>query len=89
MTFADLALGDTVFVDANVFVYHFAPDPILQVPCGQLLQRIESQEIVEQGRSFSVLSKTRVHSKVLPDFARLSIASSIHALSSCRHRQRC
>jgi predicted nucleic acid-binding protein len=36
---------DSVFVDANIFVYHFAPDPILQIPCGQLLQRIEHQEI--------------------------------------------
>lgn len=45
MTFADLVPGDVVFVDANIFVYHFAPDPVLQVPCGQLLQRIENQEI--------------------------------------------
>jgi len=45
MTFAALAQGDVVFVDANIFVYHFAPDPVLQAPCGQLLQRIENQEI--------------------------------------------
>ena len=45
MTFAALMPGDTVFLDANIFVYHFAPDPILQVPCGQLLQRIENQDI--------------------------------------------
>jgi predicted nucleic acid-binding protein len=45
MTIADLALGDAAFVDANIFVYHFAPDPVLQAPCGQLLQRIENQEV--------------------------------------------
>ncbi len=45
MTFAALQPGDAVFVDANVFVYHFAPDPILQVPCGQLLQWIEILQI--------------------------------------------
>jgi predicted nucleic acid-binding protein len=45
MTFADLVPGDVVFVDANVFIYHFAPDPVLQAPCGQFLQRIENQEI--------------------------------------------
>jgi predicted nucleic acid-binding protein len=45
MTFADLVLRDAVFVDANIFVYHFAPDPALQGPCGQFLQRIENQEI--------------------------------------------
>lgn len=45
MTFAALQLGDAVFVDANIFVYHFAPDPIFQIPCGQLLQRIENHQI--------------------------------------------
>jgi predicted nucleic acid-binding protein len=45
MTFTDLVPGDVVFVDSNIFVYHFAPDPVLQVPCGQFLRRIENQEI--------------------------------------------
>jgi predicted nucleic acid-binding protein len=45
MTVADLLPGDAVFVDANIFVYHFAPDPAFPVSCGQLLQRIENQEI--------------------------------------------
>ena len=45
MTFTNLVRGDVVLVDANIFVYHFAPDPVLQVPCGQRLQRIENQEI--------------------------------------------
>ncbi len=45
MKFSDLVPGDVVFVDANIFVYHFAPDPVLQMPCGQFLQRIENQEI--------------------------------------------
>jgi predicted nucleic acid-binding protein len=45
MTFADLLAGDEVFLDANTFVYHFAPDPILRVPCGQLLHCIENQQI--------------------------------------------
>lgn len=29
MTFADLAAGDSVFLDANTFIYHFGPDPTL------------------------------------------------------------
>jgi len=45
MTFADLAAGDKVFVDANTLIYHFAPDPALGVACSQLLQRIENQEL--------------------------------------------
>jgi hypothetical protein len=27
MTFLDLVAGDAVFIDANTFVYYFAPDP--------------------------------------------------------------
>ncbi len=45
MIFADLAAGETVFLDANTFVYHFGPDPVLGPPCSQLLQRIENQEL--------------------------------------------
>lgn len=45
MTFAALRPGDAVFVDANIFLYHFAPDPVLQAPCGDLLQQIENQQI--------------------------------------------
>ncbi len=45
MTFADLAAGDSVFLDANTFIYHFAPDPALGPPCTQLLQRIENQDL--------------------------------------------
>lgn len=46
MTFLDLVAGDAVFVDANTFVYHAAPDPLLGPPCGDLLRRIEKQEIL-------------------------------------------
>jgi predicted nucleic acid-binding protein len=45
MIFADLAAGDSVVVDANSFIYQFAPDPVLGPPCSQLLQRIENQEL--------------------------------------------
>src|SRR5690242_12620371 len=45
MTFADLLAGDAVFVDANSLIYHFGPDPVLGPPCGQLLRRIENQEL--------------------------------------------
>jgi predicted nucleic acid-binding protein len=45
MTFLDLVAGDDVFIDANTFVYYFAPDPRWSLSCGQLLQRIQNQEI--------------------------------------------
>ena len=46
MIFADLTAGDSVFVDANVLVYHFAPHPTFGTACRQLVQRIENQDLV-------------------------------------------
>jgi predicted nucleic acid-binding protein len=45
MTFADLAVGSSVFVDSNVLIYHFAPDPALGPACSQLIDRIRKQEL--------------------------------------------
>ena len=45
MTFADLVRGDSVFLDANVFVYHFQPHAVFGPPCTDLLKRIELQEL--------------------------------------------
>jgi predicted nucleic acid-binding protein len=46
MRFSDIPAGARVFVDANTFVYHFAPHPVLQSPCQELLERITRGEIV-------------------------------------------
>lgn len=45
MVFADIPAGTSVFLDANTFVFHFQPHPILGPACQQLLQRIENQEL--------------------------------------------
>jgi hypothetical protein len=45
MILADLVPGDAVFVDANILTYHFQPHPIWGLPCADLLQRIENQEL--------------------------------------------
>lgn len=45
MIFADLAAGQSVFLDANVLVYHFAPDPVLGPHCAPLVQRIDRGEL--------------------------------------------
>ncbi|MGA2702647.1 MAG: hypothetical protein ABSH35_16340 [Isosphaeraceae bacterium] len=44
MTFADLGTGEAIFLDANLFVYHFVSDPVYGAACSQLLQRVENQE---------------------------------------------
>jgi predicted nucleic acid-binding protein len=45
MIFADLVAGDAVFIDANILIYYFGPDPIFGAVCQRLLQRIENQEV--------------------------------------------
>jgi predicted nucleic acid-binding protein len=46
MTFADLAAGDAVFVDANTLIHLFQPHPLLGQFCRQFIQRIDNQDLV-------------------------------------------
>jgi predicted nucleic acid-binding protein len=46
MTFPDIPIGSAVFLDANVFVYHFVPDPQFGPACRQLFDRIFGGEII-------------------------------------------
>ena len=46
MTFADLATGDAVFIDANTLIHLFQPHPQLGPFCQQLIQRIDNQDLV-------------------------------------------
>ncbi|MBY0522182.1 MAG: type II toxin-antitoxin system VapC family toxin [Gemmataceae bacterium] len=57
MTFADIPAGQVVFIDANIFIYYFRPDPVLGSACAQLLQRIENGEI-DGITSSHILSET-------------------------------
>ncbi len=45
MTFTDIPAGTAVFVDANVLVYHFMPEPALGAACRDLLERFARQEL--------------------------------------------
>jgi predicted nucleic acid-binding protein len=45
MTLAAIASGDVVFVDANIFIFYFRPDPVLGPACNHLLQRIETGDV--------------------------------------------
>ena len=44
LTLADIPAGAAVFLDANVLVYHFAPHPVLQPRCQDLLERCTTEE---------------------------------------------
>jgi predicted nucleic acid-binding protein len=45
MTFADLPAGAVVFLDANVFVYHFIVHPRFGAAATALLERIEKRDL--------------------------------------------
>ncbi len=45
MTLADLAAGDSVFVDANTLIYHCTLDPAHGPACTDLLDRIGRGEL--------------------------------------------
>lgn len=45
MTFGDLLPGESVFLDANVLVYHFTMHPSFGAACTDLLRRVNLGEI--------------------------------------------
>lgn len=45
MTFVDLVSGTKVFLDANVLIYYFGPDPVLGPPCKDLIDRIDNRDV--------------------------------------------
>jgi predicted nucleic acid-binding protein len=59
MTFLDILTGQAVFVDANIFLFNFRPDPVLGPPCDQLLRRIENGDI--QGFTSAHVLNEMVH----------------------------
>lgn len=45
MILTDIPAHTDVFIDANVLVYAFAPDPVFGPPCHVFLERIKNREI--------------------------------------------
>ena len=45
MTLDQVPAGAQVFVDSNIFVYHFQPHPVFGPTCHRLLERVERQDI--------------------------------------------
>jgi predicted nucleic acid-binding protein len=45
MNLSAVPVGTRIFVDANVFVYHFMPHPAFGPTCTDLLERIERNEL--------------------------------------------
>jgi predicted nucleic acid-binding protein len=45
MTLADIPAGETVFIDANIFILSFRPDPVLGTACEAFLRRVENGDV--------------------------------------------
>jgi predicted nucleic acid-binding protein len=45
MTLIHIPANASVFVDANVLIYHFTPDPALGTACQLMLDRVNGQEV--------------------------------------------
>jgi predicted nucleic acid-binding protein len=45
MILADLPAGASLFLDANILVYHFEPHPVFGLTCNQLIQSIENDRV--------------------------------------------
>ena len=60
MILTDLADGESVFLDANILVYHFAPHPVLGQACRELVCRVERQTLIGY-TSTAVLSDVAHH----------------------------
>ena len=76
MTFADLAVGVSIFLDANPLVYHFASDPVFGPASNQLITRIENREI-HAFTSTHVLSETAHHLMTLEASALFGWSSKV------------
>jgi predicted nucleic acid-binding protein len=58
--FVDLSATESIFLDANPLVYHFAPDPLFGAACTQLIARAGKGEILAF-TSTHVLSEVAHH----------------------------
>ena len=46
MIFTDLPVAASVFLDANILLYHFTADPKFGAACTDLVERVERQELI-------------------------------------------
>jgi predicted nucleic acid-binding protein len=46
MTFAQIPGNAAVFIDANIFIYYFTPDPALGPACQRLISSITRQDLI-------------------------------------------
>jgi predicted nucleic acid-binding protein len=96
MIFKDIPTGESVFVDANTFIYYFAADPVFGPACDQLLRRIENQDILgynsahvlsEVAHRLMTLEASQVHGWPMTGIARRLKRHPAQLQILSRHRQ--
>lgn len=70
MTFRHIPANASVFIDANIFIYYFTPDPLLGPECRVLMERIS------KFRDFFAFTSAHVLSEVAHQLMVLEAAQS-------------
>jgi predicted nucleic acid-binding protein len=65
MTFLNIPGNATVFIDANIFIYYFTPDPVFGPACQTLMERINKFQDFFAFTSTHVLSEVSHQMMVL------------------------
>lgn len=81
MTFDELRDGEAIFLDANIFVYHFLG---LSQQCKQLLKRCRDRLL--QGRTASFIVAETVHRLMVAEAVEQKLVRSKNALKTLRER---
>jgi predicted nucleic acid-binding protein len=96
MIFQDIPTGESVFVDANPFIYYFASDPVFGPACDQLLRRIENQDIMgftsahvlsEVAHRLMTLEASQIHGWPMAGISRRLKRHPSQTQALTRHRQ--
>ena len=78
MLFIDLPTAASVFLDANILVYYFTPDPTFGAECQVLMERIYKWQDFVAYTSTHVLGEM-AHQLMILEAARVAVAASCHA----------
>lgn len=65
MTFIHIPTHASVFLDANVFIYYFTPDPVFGPECQVLMERISKYQDFFAFTSTHILSEVSHHLMIL------------------------
>lgn len=81
MKLRDIPRDSEIFIDANIFIYHFTGN---SAECSELLGRCEEGEL--RGRTSAIVIAEVMHRLMLAEAAAKSLAKPPHVLNKLRER---